>query len=159
MAHCPQCGAANPAQANFCFECGRPLFEPAVDPAAPVRKPRRSWVTVILVVINLLLLLTIQLGLLFAVPTFAAMFSDFGSRLPVMTESLVTVSAFWRGGWIGLNAAIVALALWGKRKIAPANIRLCLTLLAVLQGVLLMTMFIALALPIAELGTVAGGLE
>lgn len=148
MAFCAKCGAANPESANFCHECGEPAFG-ATGPKTKI--PR------LLVASNLLLAIAIQCGLLFVVPVFAAMFDDFGAKLPVLTRLLLRASELWKAWWWGINSTFGFAAILSFLRLAKsAELRWWLVLVLILQSLLLMAMFIALALPIVQLGQVAG---
>ncbi len=42
MSFCTKCGAENPADGEFCYKCGRPLFSSLPDPAKPEATPAKT---------------------------------------------------------------------------------------------------------------------
>jgi type II secretory pathway component PulF len=91
-----------------------------------------------------------------AVPVFAAMFADFGARLPELT--VITMNY----GVIGLALAVVGAAcavyLCIKRELTKTTI-LSTALIGLAVFVMAQVMTLSLFLPIFQLGAVAGGLE
>ena len=62
-----------------------------------------------------LAIILVNVLLIFVIPVFAAMFADFGAKLPVPTQMLIDTSYFLRHNviWIALG---VAAAVWGLRR-------------------------------------------
>jgi len=150
MSYCTQCGTPNVDGAKFCHFCGRTVTRDAATLGPPTAP------STFVIVANILLLLVIQAALLFVVPVFAAMFADFGSRLPLATQILVDASNFWKHWWWLCSPPLGVLI--GVGVTCPPkwlNLSLCLRMAALLQGLLLMAMFIAMALPVVQLGQVA----
>ena len=89
-----------------------------------------------------------------AVPVFAAMFEDFGARLPALT--VITMDY----GVIGLALAVIGAAcavyLCIKRELTKTTI-LSTALIGLAVFALAQVMTLALFLPVFQLGVVAGG--
>lgn len=66
------------------------------------------------VVISAAILVTLVL-LIFVIPTFAEMFSDFGSALPLPTQIVINLSNFMLGNWYLLAAGIGGFFFWFRR--------------------------------------------
>lgn len=149
MVFCTKCGAENPADAKFCHRCGQTAFQP-VDRTKP---------SALLIVTALLLLALIQGLLLFVIPVFQAMFADFGAKLPWPSKALLSFSSHWKMWWWMWNLLFgVPLVRAFRRIPAPFNRRLMLKIAILVQCLLIFLMLIAMLLPIAQLGAVAGGL-
>jgi len=62
--------------------------------------------------------------LIFIIPTFAKMFTDFGGELPMPTKIVIGISDFLRGFWWAIAASIVGLVVALQRYYKTANGRL-----------------------------------
>ena len=94
-----------------------------IEKAEALRRKVKSAMTYPLVVMVVALSATVFM-LLFIIPTFAKIFSEFGGDLPLPTKIVLTLSDFRRTAWYilfgGVAALVVALcrngaAAWGQR--------------------------------------------
>lgn len=86
-------------------------------------KKVKSAMTYPIAVIGLAVAL-VNVLLIFVVPVFAAMFSDFGSKLPAPTQMLIDFSDFMKSYWWAIGAGLYgAYWLWGKYVSTPAGRR------------------------------------
>jgi type IV pilus assembly protein PilC len=58
-------------------------------------------------VVSIIAVLATSFLLIFVIPTFAKMFSDFGGQLPLVTRIVMAMSDFLRGFWWALGAVLV----------------------------------------------------
>ncbi|MET0263305.1 MAG: type II secretion system F family protein [Rariglobus sp.] len=77
-------------------------------------KKVKSAMTYPIAVIGLAIAL-VNVLLIFVIPVFAAMFADFGAKLPAPTQMLIDLSDFLKGNFFYLLVAAIA-AIWGLRK-------------------------------------------
>lgn len=86
----------------------------AVDVVVTEETNGRWWLPLVYpFLVTLLAVAVTSLLAVLVVPEFEKLLSDFGMRLPLMTEALLGFSHFLREGWGGLlAAAAVATALW-----------------------------------------------
>jgi hypothetical protein len=116
-----------------------------------------------LITLNCLLLgLTLTL-LIFVVPVFAAMFADFGAKLPAPTQLAFDLSNFFKTCWWFLTPIGILGIWWGFGKLEhrfgrAASLR-WLRFLTVIHVLLVLVIVLACFLPIFQLGAVAGGLQ
>jgi type II secretory pathway component PulF len=168
MAFCIKCGAENPAAAGFCHKCGQSIYikqDPAAS-APPVMDRSNAMENAVqkpltkLIIVNVLLLGSIEFALVLIAPIFAAMFADFGAKLPMPTQLLIDWADFpnrwWWGGDPVLGPFAAILAICFAKRVAP---RKCLRLALAFQILLLLVIIVSLFLPIFQLGSVAGGLQ
>lgn len=90
---------------------------PSVPVAAKRGRTREILVTILLGVV-MLLVTGILLASFFIVPRFEAIFKDFGSKLPPMTEMVIAIADFLRAFWFIaipaglLSASAIVLVTW-----------------------------------------------
>jgi type II secretory pathway component PulF len=86
-------------------------------------------------------------------PVFQAMFADFGSKLPVLTEWAIRTWRFWAVFAVLVPTAAIIVA----RKRPPAFALIFATSAGLVMFVVAQILTAALFLPILQLGEVAGG--
>jgi type II secretory pathway component PulF len=97
-------------------------------------------------------------GFYFVIPVFAAMFADFGARLPLPTQYLIDTAGFFRvypivAAPIGIIVILVGAAIERRNSVMGLRLYFAVSLVTMLAVVL------AMFLPIFQLGAVAGGMQ
>jgi type IV pilus assembly protein PilC len=84
------------------------------ESSVKIGKKVKSAMAYPVAVIGLAIIL-VNVLLIFVIPVFAAMFADFGAKLPAPTQFLIDASAFLRHNIIWIVMGVVA-AIWGLRR-------------------------------------------
>jgi type IV pilus assembly protein PilC len=88
-----------------------------LESSAKLRRKVKSALMYPVVVLSMSLIISIVL-IMFVVPVFGEMFSDFGQGLPAATQFLLDASDFLRGNWLvvfgGLGGAVYVFKRWKK---------------------------------------------
>ncbi|MFT3783759.1 MAG: type II secretion system F family protein [Nibricoccus sp.] len=91
------------------------------ESAVKLTKKIKSAMTYPIAVIGLAVVL-VNVMLIFVIPIFAQMFTDFGGKLPAPTQLLIDASAFLRSYWWGVGAAVAGIFIAIRRYIeTPAG--------------------------------------
>ena len=129
-----------------------------VDYIAPTAIPRRQVFSVMAFLVVGIPIVCLLLVMIFVIPKFEAIFADFGTRLPAITQFLIDVARICaRFGW--LPAALFPLAagfvfpLFVQPDLRHAHARVLIALLLVLVMLLatLLILIIALFMPMLSL--------
>jgi type IV pilus assembly protein PilC len=84
------------------------------EASVKLSKKVKSAMTYPIAVIGLAIVL-VNILLIFVIPVFAAMFADFGAKLPAPTQMLIDTSNFLKSYFILIILAVIA-AIWGIKK-------------------------------------------
>jgi type II secretory pathway component PulF len=128
--------------------------EPPALPPQEIRRGTGGLLTALLV-INIFLFGILQAGLILVVPVFAAMFVDFGARLPAPTQFFIDFASFNKKRWWCYSAVIGAMAFLAFN-LSNRTGRNCLIIAALIQFFLALALILSLVLPISQLKAVGG---
>jgi type IV pilus assembly protein PilC len=81
-------------------------------------KKVKSAMTYPIAVIGLAVAL-VNVLLIFVIPVFAAMFADFGAKLPAPTQFLIDLSDFMKAWWWAIALGAYAVSGWAKSTSTP----------------------------------------
>lgn len=129
---------------------------PDLSPAeSDFDRPTR-WITA-----SVLLLLAFMAVLRFVVPIFAAMFADFGAKLPALTQLVIDFAGAAHGGFSGLLILLLYLGILAVPVLVGLGRipRVCIVALVLGEVLALTLVAIGFFLPIFELGQVAANLK